>query len=79
MAVGMSNPDSPVCESETPAAVALIARREKRSSTPRKPPASRSPACAKPSPSMKTSTDGGALILVATERARDFPQNLPLA
>jgi hypothetical protein len=29
MTVGMSNPDSPVCESEIPAAVALIARREK--------------------------------------------------
>jgi hypothetical protein len=29
MAMGMSNPDSPVCESEIPAAVALISRREK--------------------------------------------------
>jgi hypothetical protein len=29
MAVGMSNPDPPLCESEIPAAVALIARREK--------------------------------------------------
>jgi hypothetical protein len=29
MAMGMSNPDPPVCESESPAAVALIARREK--------------------------------------------------
>jgi hypothetical protein len=38
-----------------------------------------SPVCAKPSTSKKTFTDGGALILVAAERARDFTQSLPVA
>jgi hypothetical protein len=75
----MSSPDPPACESEIPAAVALIARREKLIIDASNPPASRSPACAKPSISKKTLINGGALILVAAVPVRDFPQSSLLA
>jgi hypothetical protein len=58
MAVAMSNPDSPVCESEIPAAAVLIARREKVIIDASKAPDfSLSPACAKLSTSKKKFTE----------------------